>query len=66
MYSGSLTQRLRHFTLVRIQHRLTRDVFEMSQEKERTVFENTFLGIMKERQFGLDVRYFILVEVLCS
>lgn len=145
MYSGSLTQRLRHFTSGRIQHRLIRDVFEMSQE-ERTVFENTFPGIMrireidwryqndlwvatraviplatleakgrqlkyigilvsdlwaiyyflilnliaailnlpksrriiftiselaqlplmKERQFGLDVRYFILVEVLCS
>ncbi|WP_048875665.1 hypothetical protein [Candidatus Coxiella mudrowiae] len=55
MYSGSLTQRLRHFTSGRIQDRLIRDVFEMSQEEERTVFENTFPGIMRIRE--IDWRY---------
>ncbi len=55
MYSGSLTQRLRHFTSGRIQDRLIRDVFEMSQEEEGTVFVNTFPGIMRIRE--IDWRY---------
>lgn len=48
LYPGSLTQRLRHFTLGRIQLRVIRDVFEIPHKEEQTVFGEK--GVMRIRE----------------